>query len=109
MADWSPVMARIRRVVSTPSMSGIFQSTSMRLYGSRRAWRSCTISTAKKDVNNQSVDGVQTRFIVFLQKRADTGEEAAAEGENPSSLISNFGAVTQFIGGEVSQSEGSEP
>lgn len=70
---------------------------------------SCTISTAKKDVNNQSVDGVQTRFIVFLQKRADTGEEAAAEGGNPSSPIANFGAVTQFIGGEVSQSEGSEP
>ena len=34
IADSSPAMERILLVVSTPSISGIFQSTRIRLYGS---------------------------------------------------------------------------
>ena len=46
MADSPFKIVRISFVVFRPSMSGIFQSTRIRSYGSQRAWRRRTISTA---------------------------------------------------------------
>ena len=40
------MISLIFRVVSTPSISGICQSTRIRLYGLRLAWRSFTIPIA---------------------------------------------------------------
>lgn len=68
---------------------------------------SCTISTARKETRNQNVTGVQTRFIIYLQKAAEVVEEAPEEAAS-GSLMPNFGAVTQFVGGD-SPYEDSEP
>ena len=45
IADSCPISFLISRVVSIPSISGIFQSTRIRLYGSRLALRTLTISS----------------------------------------------------------------
>lgn len=67
----------------------------------------CTIVTANKDVKRIAQEGTWARFIVYLQQPPDgygEGEaiEGAAEGEEKSSIFSKFGAVTQFVGGDVS-------
>ena len=71
----------------------------------------CTIVTANKDEKREIQDMVAARFIVYLQQPPEgfdlsqiSGEEAPAEGEGEEkSLLSDFGKVTQFVGGEASQ------
>ena len=71
----------------------------------------CTIVTANKDEKREIQDMVAARFIVYLQQPPEgfdlsqiSGEEAPAEGEGEDkSLLSDFGKVTQFVGGEASQ------
>ena len=71
----------------------------------------CTIVTANKDEKREIQDMVAARFIVYLQQPPEgfdlsqiSGEEPAAEGETEDkSLLSDFGKVTQFVGGEASQ------
>jgi len=71
---------------------------------------SCSISTAKKDPKSKSVTGVQTRFIVYLQQPAEAEDAQKADTKASSGVKTpNFSAVTQFVGGEVSQDEGSQP
>lgn len=67
---------------------------------------SCTIVTANKDARKLQQDGVWARYIVYLQKPGE-GEEGAVTAapldESGKSILSDFGKVTQFVGGEASQ------
>lgn len=66
----------------------------------------CTIVTANKAEKREVQEDVYARFIVYLQKPSeDYDPEAAAAAAEESSEGGkglNFGAVTQFIGGEAS-------
>ena len=71
---------------------------------------SCTIVTANKDARKAVQDGVWARFIVYLQKPEGeiTVEEVAGDGGG-NKLLEDMKKVTQFVGGEASTGEGTEP
>ena len=66
---------------------------------------SCTLTTANKGQNRDStIYGVRVRFIVYLQQADETKVEPQVEDDaQKAGALSNFGAVTQFVGGEASE------
>ena len=62
----------------------------------------CTITTANMDINRKLTEGVYARFQVYLQQPSPEAEAEAAPEEEKESKGLNFGAVTQFVGGEAS-------
>ena len=72
---------------------------------------SCAIMTANRDARrNDKDDTVWARFIVYLQKPEGeiTVEEVAGDGGG-NKLLEDMKKVTQFVGGEASTGEGTEP
>ena len=67
----------------------------------------CIIVTANKDDKRVVQEGTWARYIVYLQQPPE-GYEAemvtdAAEGDAGGGKGPNFGAITQFVGGEASE------
>ena len=71
----------------------------------------CAIVTANRDARKENQEGVWARFIVYLQRPEGelTAEDVAIEGSEKKSFFSDMKKVTQFVGGEASTVEGTEP
>ena len=71
----------------------------------------CAIVTANRDVRRNNQDGVWARFIVYLQRPEGeiTAEDVAIEGSEKKSFFSDMKKVTQFVGGEASTGEDTQP
>ena len=71
----------------------------------------CAIVTANRDARRNNQDGVWARFIVYLQRPEGeiTAEDVAIEGSEKKSFFSDMKKVTQFVGGEASTGEDTQP
>ena len=71
----------------------------------------CAIVTANRDARRKDQEGVQARFIVYLQRPEGeiTAEDVAIEGSEKKSFFSDMKKVTQFVGGEASTGEDTQP